>query len=75
MKKTVKFVKDLFLSERLSDTLVYIYTAAVVLYQLLYQIIPVRQVIYFLGLDIVSSLLAVAGLGLFYGIFWHVGSF
>ncbi len=65
MKKAVKFVKDLFFSERLSDTLVYIYTVAVVLYQLLYQIIPVRQVIYFLGLDIVSSLLAVAGLGLF----------
>lgn len=65
MKKFFGFVKNLFLNERLNDIVVYAYTVAVILYQLLYQIIPVRVVIHSLGLDVVSSLLAVIGLGLF----------
>ncbi|MBE6758131.1 MAG: hypothetical protein E7552_06260, partial [Ruminococcaceae bacterium] len=65
MKKVFDGVKRLFFNQKLSDTVVYVYTVTVILYQLLYQIMPIRQVIHMFGLNAVSSVLAVLGLGLF----------
>lgn len=65
MKRAFGFIKNLFFNKKLNDSVVYGYTAFVILYQLLYQVMPVRKVIYSLGLNAVSSLLAILGLGLF----------
>lgn len=65
MKAAFDTIKRWFLSKKLNDTVVYIYTLSVVLYQLFYQIMPIREVIHAFGLNAISSLLAVLGLGLF----------